>query len=94
MVDQAKALFSHNPIFTFEQIDIQDIPYENNSFDIVIANHMLYHVPNMEKALSEVFRVLKPDGCFYATTLGRNSLKELQDIYYTLGDKASFSFSE
>lgn len=94
MVEQAKALFSHNPIFSFEQIDIQDIPYENDSFDIVIANHMLYHVPNREKALSEVFRVLKPNGCFYATTLGRNSLKELQDIYHKLGDKACFSFSE
>lgn len=94
MVEQAEALFSDNPNFSFKQIDIQDIPYENDCFDIVIANHMLYHVPNKEKALSEVFRVLKPGGCFYATTLGRNTLKELQDIYRKLEDKACFSFSE
>lgn len=94
MVEKAKNLLSDNPSFSFQQIDIQDIPYENNSFDVVIANHMLYHVPDKEKALSEVFRVLKPDGCFYSTTLGKNSLKELQDIYHQLDAKASFSYSE
>lgn len=53
-----------------EQIDIQDIPYEDNTFDIVIANHMLYHVPNVDKAIEEVYRVLKKGGKFYASTLG------------------------
>jgi len=91
MVEKAKKLLSDNPLFSFAEIDIQDIPYGDNSFDIVIANHMLYHVPNKEKALSEVLRVLKPDGCFYSTTLGKNSLKELQDVYQQLEGKAAFS---
>jgi ubiquinone/menaquinone biosynthesis C-methylase UbiE len=94
MVEKAKGLLQDNPSFSFEQIDIQDIPYQSESFDAVIANHMLYHVPDMDKALSEVYRVLKKDGRFYTTTLGRNSLKELQDIYHKLKDKVSFSYSE
>jgi ubiquinone/menaquinone biosynthesis C-methylase UbiE len=94
MVEKAKCLIHDNPSFSFEQIDIQNIPYDADTFDIVIANHMLYHVPDQEKALSQVCRVLRAGGRFYATTLGRNSLKELQDIYRKLEGKASFPYSE
>jgi ubiquinone/menaquinone biosynthesis C-methylase UbiE len=94
MVEKAKSLLHDQPSFSFEQIDIQNIPYGRDSFDIVIANHMLYHVPDQEKALSQVYRVLKEGGLFYATTLGKNSLKELQDIYRRLEGRASFSYSE
>ncbi len=94
MVEKAKSLLKDHPCFSFEQIDIQHIPYDDATFDIVIANHMLYHVPDQEKALSQVCRVLASGGRFYTTTLGRSSLKELQDIYRKLEGKASFSYSE
>jgi SAM-dependent methyltransferase len=58
-------------------IDAQDIPCPSASFDAVIANHMLYHVPDIEKAISEITRVLKPGGTLYATTLGRGTHREL-----------------
>ena len=86
MVQKAKDLLHNNPAFSFEQINIEEIPYDDQSFDIVIANHMLYHVPDLNKALSEVSRVLKTHGIFYATTLGEMSLKELNDIYAKLDD--------
>ena len=63
--------------FQFREIDAQSIPYEDESFDAVIANHMLYHVPDRTKALSEVRRVLKPNGRLFATTIGTNHLKEI-----------------
>jgi ubiquinone/menaquinone biosynthesis C-methylase UbiE len=63
--------------FKFEQIDAQSISYPDETFDIVIANHMLYHVPNRPKALAEIRRVLKPGGILIATTVGENHLKEL-----------------
>lgn len=47
-----------------EVINIDDIPYPNDFFDIVIANHMLYHVSNIDRALQEVSRVLKKEGIF------------------------------
>lgn len=45
-----------------KQINIQSIPYDDSSFDLVIANHILEHVENVEQALSEINRVLKIDG--------------------------------
>jgi ubiquinone/menaquinone biosynthesis C-methylase UbiE len=41
----------------YKVIDIQEIPYEDETFDVVIANMMLYHVPDITKALTEVRRV-------------------------------------
>ena len=60
----------------YEVIDIQNIPYDDNYFDIVIANYMLYHVPDLHKAISEVSRVLRPGGYFYAGTVGENGIME------------------
>ncbi len=66
--------------FSFQQVDAQAIAFENNTFDLVMANHMLYHVPDVDKAVGEIRRVLKPDGRFYASTGGLNHMKELDDF--------------
>jgi SAM-dependent methyltransferase len=63
--------------FKFEEIDAQSIPYDDETFDAVIANHMLYHVPDRRKAIEEIKRVLKPNGHLFATTIGKNHLKEI-----------------
>jgi ubiquinone/menaquinone biosynthesis C-methylase UbiE len=63
--------------FKFEQIDAQFIPYPDETFDAVIANHMLYHIPDRRKALSEIKRVLKADGRLFATTVGDRHLNEI-----------------
>ena len=60
----------------FRQVDIQNIPYEDCSFDAVIANMMLYHVPDLHRGLSEVRRVLKPGGVFYCATYGIHGIME------------------
>ncbi|WP_246582619.1 MerR family transcriptional regulator [Clostridium mobile] len=66
--------------FNFAVVDAHDLPYSDGSFDIVIANHMLYHLGDLNKALSEVKRVLKTGGQFYASTVGKNHMKEMRDI--------------
>ncbi len=63
--------------FQFKEIDAQSIPFEDETFDVVIANHMLYHVPDIPKALKEIRRVLKSNGHLFATTIGQNHLKEI-----------------
>jgi ubiquinone/menaquinone biosynthesis C-methylase UbiE len=63
--------------FKFEKVDAQNIPYNGKGFDIVIASHMLYHVPDRKLALSEIKRVLKDDGCLIATTVGNDHMKEM-----------------
>ncbi len=68
MVKEVREQFSGRTNVTIRQIDIQSIPYADNAFDFVIARHMLYHVPDLAKGLSEVRRVLKPGGKLYAST--------------------------
>jgi SAM-dependent methyltransferase len=43
-------------------MDVQQIPFDSNTWDMVIANHVLEHVQNDHQALNEIFRVLKPGG--------------------------------
>ena len=42
--------------------DICDLPFEDNSFDIIFCNHVLEHIPNDTKAMQEMYRILKPNG--------------------------------
>lgn len=64
----------------FDVVDAQQIPFADERFDAVVANHMLYHVPNRERAFSEVRRVLEPGGRLYATTIGRDHMRELYEL--------------
>ena len=61
--------------FKFKEMDAQSIPYEDGMFDAVIANHMLYHVPDRMKTIAEIKRVLKWGGRFIATTCGQPPLE-------------------
>jgi len=42
--------------------DITNLPFENDSFDIIFCNHVLEHIPNDTKAMQELYRVLKKGG--------------------------------
>lgn len=79
MLECAKQNLNNKKI-KYRVVDIQDIPYENESFDVIIARHMLYHVSDIDKALSEVKRVLKPNGRFYVSTNGKEHMQELKAI--------------
>lgn len=81
MISDSKRNISIEDI-KYEIIDIQDIPYDDESFDVIIARHMLYHVPDIDKALAEVKRVLKRDGKFYVTTNGKGHMRELIELVW------------
>ncbi len=42
--------------------DICNLPFKNNSYDIILCNHVLEHIPDDTKAMKELFRILKPGG--------------------------------
>ena len=46
----------------FEQVDAQDIPHPDNSFDIATMAYGIRNIPNREQALSQIYRILKPGG--------------------------------
>ena len=74
MIRAAQNNIGDFPNIAYKVVDIQEIPFEANSFDIVIANMMLYHVPDLKKGLSEVTRVLKEGGKFYCATYGEHGI--------------------
>jgi SAM-dependent methyltransferase len=57
--------------------DVQDLPFADGSFDVAIAAWMLYHVPDLDLALHELARVLRPGGRLVATTNGADHLLEM-----------------
>ena len=69
-----------NQNFIYKEINAEDIPYEDESFDVVIAQHMLYFVPNIEKALAEIKRVLSQGGMFYVSANSCDSMAELNKL--------------
>lgn len=60
--------------------DVQHLPFVDGSFDRVVANHMLYHVPDPAAGVAEMARVLRRDGMVIASTNGRRHLRELWEI--------------
>ncbi len=78
MIDSAwRNLVATGRSFKFKEIDVQEIPFEGGMFDAVIANHMLYHVPDRKQALKEMARILKTDGILFAATNGQDHLREM-----------------
>jgi SAM-dependent methyltransferase len=66
--------------------DVQALPFADGEFDVVVAAWMLYHVPGLPKALSEIARVLRPGGRFVAAT---NSIFHLHELRQLVGSGPS-----
>lgn len=80
MVTQAISTLRGLAQFAFGVADAQWLPFMTGSFDVVVANHMLYHVPNRSMALGEIRRVLKSTGVFFAATNDRTHMHEVRDL--------------
>ena len=76
MLETTKSNLGERDNIEYQVADIQNLPFEDSSFDVVIANAMLYHVPDLNKGLKEVRRVLKKGGAFYCSTLGENNFTD------------------
>ncbi|MGI9578466.1 MAG: class I SAM-dependent methyltransferase [Microthrixaceae bacterium] len=68
------------------QIDATALPFRDDTFDVVLAAHMLYHVENRQSALIECRRVLRPGGRMVATSNGpKNNVELLRMIESAVG---------
>jgi ubiquinone/menaquinone biosynthesis C-methylase UbiE len=91
MVKKSRTIFNQSDLpFLFLNNDVQAIPFPGEEFDAVIANHMLYHVPDRPKALAEIIRVLKPSGVLYATSAGDKHLFEMYELLHQFTDDLPF----
>ncbi|WP_346936302.1 MerR family transcriptional regulator [Clostridium sp.] len=81
MINEAKLnLGNDSKRFNFIITDLTSLPFDDNSFDVVIANHILFFMKDIDLALAEISRVVKPNGVVYCSTIGSNHLKELQEL--------------
>lgn len=62
-----------------QECDVQLLPFADDSFDVVLANHMLYHVPDPDLAVRELARVLAPQGVLLASTNGYGHMDSMKD---------------
>jgi SAM-dependent methyltransferase len=60
--------------------DVQELPFADETFDCVAANWMLYHVPDLDRGLAEIARVLRPHGRLVAATNGLHHLGEMWSL--------------
>jgi SAM-dependent methyltransferase len=60
--------------------DVQQLPFEDGVFDCAVANAMLYHVVDLDRALTELARVLEPGGRLVAVTIGTEHMVELWEL--------------
>ncbi len=89
MLAQARAnLGEARQRFAFARINVEDIPFPAETFDGVIANFMLYHAPDLDRAIAELHRVLKPGGRLYAATNGPQNMQQLNDLLRRLDPQA------
>lgn len=65
--------------------DAVSLPFADNAFDGVIAMHMLYHVTEQEKAIGEMYRVLRPGGFLAVTTNGVGNMRQLYEMTTVFG---------
>ena len=60
--------------------DVQSLPFGDGVFDTVVAAWMLYHVPDIDRGLAEIARVLRPGGALVAVTNSVLHLSELREL--------------
>jgi SAM-dependent methyltransferase len=61
--------------------DAQMLPFADHSFDVVMANHVLYHLPDIDLAISEIRRVMRPEGILIAATNSSETMPQFRDLY-------------
>lgn len=77
--------------FSFAAFDCHAILYEDASFDLVIANHVLFYCKDVDRVCSEVGRVLKPGGRFVCGTYGVAHMQEVSRLVTQFDDRITLS---
>lgn len=80
--DARRALGTEDTRFDFRVLDCQQIPCPEQSFDLVMANHVLFYCEDIGKALNEIYRVLKPEGRLVCSTYGSDHMKEVSELVH------------
>lgn len=88
MVEAARAVLGDRAALAVA--DVEELPFADESFDVVLASHMLYHVADRPRALRELRRVLAVGGVLHAATNGAGHMRELAEL---VGDDYARGFA-
>ena len=80
MLADAKKAIGDHPQFQYAVFDAQKIPFATDTFDLVIANHMLFYCDNIPQTLKEIRRVLKPGASLVCSTYSKRHMHEITDL--------------
>ena len=69
--------------------DVEDLPFRDGIFDVAVAAWMLYHVQDVDRAVRELRRVLRPDGRLVAVT---NSVDSMHELWSLIGYRPEYAF--
>ncbi|WP_310601845.1 MerR family transcriptional regulator [Anaerosporobacter sp.] len=89
--DARRAIGTEDTRFSFQAFDCHEIPYESETFDFVIANHLLFYCENITKVCQEVQRVLKPGGYFLCSTYGKKHMMEVNQLVQSFDERIVLS---
>lgn len=87
----SNSIQNDNVHFQYRVVDAQKIPFADEAFDLVIANHVLFYCENLDYVCEEVKRILKPDGIFLCSTYGQNHMKEISQLVSDFDDRIVLS---
>ncbi|MDO4473048.1 MAG: methyltransferase domain-containing protein [Eubacteriales bacterium] len=92
MVRDARRKIGHmDERFRYRVFDCKEIPFEDGSFDLVIANHMLFYCEDIGQVCEEVRRVLRPGGRFLCGTYGQEHMKEISHLVQKFDERITLS---
>lgn len=75
----------------YDVLDLNHLTYPNESFDIIIANHVLFYANDRNKVCEDIARILKPNGVFVCTAYGQHHMKEIEQITKKFNPKITLS---
>lgn len=89
--DARRALGGNDPRFSFAAFDCHSLPFSDSSFDLVIANHVLFYCKDIFRVCQEVHRVLTPGGKFLCSAYGQRHMKEISQLVQDFDERIVLS---
>lgn len=89
MLEEAKQHLGND--YNYLVIDCHNIPFKNNYFDTIIANHTLFYLKNLNQCLLEITRVLKNSSTFYCSTYSKKHMQEINSLVKRFDERICLS---
>ena len=89
--DARRKVGPEDPRFGYRVIDAAQIPFPDQSFDLILANHVLFYCEDIPAVCREIARVLKPAGLFVCSTYGKKHMQEITRFVRQFDERISLS---